>query len=55
MTEYTVNWTIELSADSPEQAAKMALEIHRDRDSIATFFEVAPTTPCKAQLIDAGN
>lgn len=37
MTTYTVNWQIELDANSPQEAAK-ALEIHRDVDSIATIF-----------------
>lgn len=38
--EYKVTWTIVLDADSPEEAARQALEIHRDHDSWATHFEV---------------
>ena len=38
--EYTVNWKIELDAESFEDAAKKALEIQRDPDSTATHFEV---------------
>lgn len=38
--EYRVVWTINLDADSPEDAARKALEIHRDLDSLATHFEV---------------
>ncbi|NUM55786.1 MAG: hypothetical protein HUU46_19265 [Candidatus Hydrogenedentes bacterium] len=37
---YRVTWTIDLDADSPEHAARRALEIHRNPDSWATHFEV---------------
>ena len=40
MTEYTVTWTIELDAESPADAARQALAIQRDPESIATFFTV---------------
>jgi hypothetical protein len=40
MPDYHVNWEIELSADSPREAAAKALAIQRDPDSIATVFEV---------------
>jgi hypothetical protein len=38
--EYRVIWTIDLDADSPEDAAFKALAIQRDTASIATHFEV---------------
>lgn len=38
--EYLVTWQIELTADSPREAAEEALRIHRNPDSIATVFEV---------------
>ncbi len=38
--EYRVIWTIDIDADSPEDAARRALEIHRRSDSWATHFEV---------------
>ena len=38
--EYVVTWIIELDAESPEEAAKLALEIQRDTNSIATHFIV---------------
>jgi len=38
--EYRVIWTIDLDADSPEDAARKALAIHRNPDSWATRFEV---------------
>lgn len=41
MTEYLVTWSIELDAESPEDAALQALAIHRDPESLATVFNVA--------------
>lgn len=38
--EYRVKWEIELTADSPREAARLALEIQRDRSSLATVFHV---------------
>lgn len=43
MREYMVHWSIELTADSPEEAARQALEIQRDPDSLATVFHVMTT------------
>ena len=40
MPEYTVVWRMPIEANSPEEAAAKALQIHRDPDSIATVFEV---------------
>lgn len=37
---YRVKWEIDIEADSPRQAAVKALKIQRDRNSIATVFEV---------------
>jgi hypothetical protein len=42
--EYKVSWTIDRDADSPEEAARQALEIHRDPESWATHFEVRDGT-----------
>ena len=39
-TPYRVKWEIDIEADSPRQAAVKALEIQRDRNSMATVFEV---------------
>ena len=36
--EYRLTWTIDLDADSPEDAARKALAIHRDPQSLATVF-----------------
>jgi hypothetical protein len=37
-TTYTVEWTIEVEADSPREAAQRALDIQRDPLSNTTFF-----------------
>lgn len=52
MTEYHVSWTIDLEADTPEQAARQALEIQRDPSSIATVFEVSRRDPYTQRLDD---
>ena len=38
--EYKIKWEIELDAESPEQAAEMALEMIQSKDSDAKVFEV---------------
>lgn len=40
--EYHVIWTVDIEADSPEEAAKQALEIQRDNSeqNLATVFTV---------------
>lgn len=43
MPNYRVKWEIDLDANDPQDAARRALEIQRDPDSIATFFEVLET------------
>lgn len=40
MTSYLVRWDIDIEADTPQEAAKKALEIQRDPQSIATCFTV---------------
>jgi hypothetical protein len=37
---YKVVWEIDIAADSPEEAARKALEYQRDRESLATVFNV---------------
>jgi hypothetical protein len=41
MTEYLVTWRIELSANSPEDAARQAREIQLDPDSTALVYRVS--------------
>lgn len=43
MGEYTVTWTIRLTADSPEKAAKIALAIQHDKETLAKWFDVTDT------------
>lgn len=38
--EYRVTWEIDVTANSPREAAEQALTIQRDPDSTATVFEV---------------
>jgi hypothetical protein len=40
MTTYTVIWEIDVDADTHEDAAREALHIQRDPESIATVFFV---------------
>ena len=40
MTEYTVRWTIDIEAESPEEAARIACDIQKDSEITAPFFEV---------------
>ena len=41
MPEYFVTWRIELSANSPEDAARQAREIQLDPDSTALVYRVS--------------
>lgn len=40
MSEYYIEWRIELDADNPTDAARKALAIQRDPESIATVFHI---------------
>jgi len=40
MEMYNVMWSIDLEADSPGEAARVAREIQLDPDSLATSFTV---------------
>jgi len=37
---YEVRWTIDLDAENPLEAVKLAKEIQLDPDSIANYFEI---------------
>lgn len=37
---YRVDWSINVEADSYEHAAKLAMDIQKDPNSIALFFDV---------------
>lgn len=69
--EYRVTWIIDLDADSPQEAARQALAIHRDPHSLATIFDVTnpqgdsvlvdaeqlpdPATPNEPAACDTGH
>lgn len=40
MSTFKVVWEIDIDADSPTEAAKIAWDVQRDPASIATVFEV---------------
>ena len=40
--EYLVRWTIDIDADTPEDAARQAREYQLDPDAIVGVFDVAP-------------
>lgn len=40
MTAYTVAWIIDIDEDTPDAAARRALAIQRDPDSIGVVFDV---------------
>lgn len=52
MTEFLVTWTINLYANTEREAAELALEMHRDKESIATEFEVLNIESNKSTLVD---
>ncbi len=49
---YTVSWEIDVEAENPEQAARKALRIQRDRFSTATVFGVQAEDSSKSVTID---
>ena len=52
--EYRLTWTIDLEADSPEDAARKALAIHRDPQSLATVFDVVDPQD-RSVMVDVGQ
>ena len=52
--EYVVTWSINLDAESPLDAARQALGIHRDPGSTAVVFRVSDATDPddEGELID---
>jgi hypothetical protein len=55
LREYHVVWEIELSPSSPRDAARQALEIHRDPDSTATVFDVYQLKPTPKNILTANE
>lgn len=54
MTEYFVRWTVEIDADSAEEAAKIARGMQLDPRSVATMFNVS-TNEGDGIYIDVGQ
>ena len=52
MSRYRVTWVIDIEADTPTQAARAALAIQRDPESIATVFEVSNDDGTDSRRID---
>lgn len=47
MTNFLVEWQIEVEAETPEAAARMAQEIMRDQNSLASVFNVYAGDPLR--------
>lgn len=54
MQSYRVVWEIDLDAETPIDAARLALEIQRDPNSLATEFSVLDAQHNQVQ-IDLGS
>ncbi len=52
MTEYLVQWKIDIDTTDPVEAAKEARKIQLDTESIATVFEVTDKRANKTFEID---
>lgn len=50
MKEFEVTWQIDITAATPEQAARVALRMLRDPKSVATVFDVQRMVPAKNGL-----
>ena len=53
--EYRVKWQIDLEAANPSDAARQALNIHRDPLSTATTFDIYRPRNRKVATMDLGN
>ena len=48
--QYKVTWTIDLDAESFEDAARQALEVQRDQASIATCFTITDENGTRQEI-----
>lgn len=55
MPEWLVRWEIDIEAETAEEAARQALAIQRDPESIALVFEVTREGSDKTKVIDLWN
>ncbi len=53
--EYLLHWRIDLEGYTPEEAAREALQIQRDPESVATFFDVQDKATGEIVRIDASD
>ena len=53
MATYLVTWTIDIDAESPEEAAVEALRIQQDPESEADHFEVKNQKTKKVTAVNA--
>ena len=53
--KYFITWEIEIDADSAHEAAKKALIIQRDKDSLATVFRVHAENAAEGEDIDLSD
>jgi len=52
MPAYLVEWSIDIDAETPEEAAKLALEVQRDPESQGLFFEVTDDKTGECVTVD---
>ena len=52
MPNYLVQWEIDINANNPVEAAKQALEIMRDHQSIALIFDCLETKTDHNYMVD---
>jgi hypothetical protein len=52
MPSYLVEWSIDIDADSPQEAARLALETQRDPNSTAVMFYVRTDEHPSGTMVD---
>jgi hypothetical protein len=52
MNHYLVTWSIDIEAETPEEAAEETLKIQRNSCSIATIFTVLDVKACEQTSVD---
>jgi hypothetical protein len=52
MASYLVEWSIDIDAESPEEAARLALATQRDPDSTAVMFYVRSDDRPSGVMVD---
>lgn len=51
-THYRITWEVDIEAYSPEDAARQALSMQRDPESIATVFQVSDVITGESVTLD---